>query len=140
MNTFLSPVRSLSPGARPSRRSWSLLASALVALAVGATSAQAAETSFRHKYLMRGQVLEQQANTLVVCIGRADGAEIGQELDVIRHVRISMGPKATGPQFRPKDVGRARITTIFDEHYAQATVLEGDVKVGDVVELKRPSR
>lgn len=140
MNTFLSPVRSLSPRARPSRRLASLLASVLVALAVGATSAQAAEPGFRHTYLMRGQVLEQQDNTLVVCIGKADGAQVGQELDVVRHIRISLGPKATGPSFRPKDVGRARITTIYDEHYAQATVLEGEVKVGDVVQLKQPSR
>ena len=140
MNIILSPVRSLSPRARSARRSWPVLAGVLVALAVGATSVQAAETSFRHEYLMRGQVLEQQDSTLVVCIGRADGAEVGQELEVIRHVRISLGPKATGPSFRPESVGRARITTIFDNHYAQATVLEGEVKVGDVVELKRPSR
>lgn len=119
-----------------SRPLWSRLACLLVALAVVASSAHAADSGFRHKYLMRGQVLELQDSTLVVCIGTADGAEVGQELDVIRHVRISQGPKATGPTFRPTDVGRARITTIFDEHYAQAIVLEGEAKVGDIVELK----
>ena len=36
---------------------------------------------------MRGQVLEKQNETLVVCVGQADGAQVGQVLDVIRHKR-----------------------------------------------------
>jgi hypothetical protein len=139
MNTCFSPEFSMSTRTRQSRRSWPMRAGVLLALAIGTTSALA-DPGFRHKYLMRGQVLEQQESTLVVCIGSADGAEIGQELDVVRHVRISLGPKATGPSFRPEDVGRARITNIFDEHYAQATVLEGEAKVGDVVQLDRPGQ
>lgn len=139
MNSFFTAFRSLTPRSRRSRPSWPLRAGLLVALALGATSASASEPGFRHTFLMRGQVLEQQDHTLVVCIGRADGAEVGQELDVVRHVRTSLGPKALGPSFRPEDVGRARITTVFDDHYAQATVLEGEVKVGDVVQMKKPS-
>ena len=36
------------------------------------TAANAAD--FTHKYVMRGQVLDVQDNTLVVCIGKEDGA------------------------------------------------------------------
>ena len=138
MNAVLSALHPRAPRTR--RTAWPLRIGLLLALGAGASSALAGETSFRHKYLMRGQVLEQQDHSLVVCIGRADSAEVGQDLDVVRHVRISLGPKATGPSFRPEDVGRARITTIFDDHYAQATVLEGNVKVGDVVQLQAPAK
>ena len=138
MNAVLSALPHRAPRTR--RTAWPLRIGLLLALGAVASVALAGEPGFRHKYLMRGQVLEQQDHSLVVCIGRADGAEVGQELDVVRHVRISLGPKATGPSFRPEDVGRARITTIFDDHYAQATVLEGEVKVGDVVQLQAPAK
>jgi len=110
-----------------------------VLLMAFAASAQAGETSFRHKYLMRGQILEMDAHTLVVCVGREDGAEVGQVLDVVRHVPVmGANPKDGGPRFRRVDVGSVKVTSLFDDHYATAEVVEGSPKVNDIVELKRP--
>lgn len=58
-------------------------------------------------------------------------------LDVVRHVPGPSSPKATGPTFRRQEIGAVRITSLFDEHYATAEVLEGDPKVTDMVELER---
>jgi hypothetical protein len=100
-----------------------------------ATAAQALESG--HKYLMRGQVLDVQDNTLVVCIGRKDGAQAGQVLDVVRHERDPHQHKSAAPSFVRKDIGKVRITSIVDDHYAEATVIEGEIKVNDTVELQR---
>jgi hypothetical protein len=116
------------------QRHWRLLSVLMLALVIGSSVVNAEEPGFRHKYLMRGQVLEVENQTLVLCIGTADGAEVGQELDVVRHVKSQIPPKATGPNFQRQTVGKVRITTIFDEHYAEATVLDGDVRLNDTVE------
>jgi hypothetical protein len=100
-----------------------------------AGSTQAAEGSFRHDVLMRGQILEAEAGSLVVCVGTRDGAEVGQLLDVIRHTRVAHQHKSPAPRFRRETVGSVRITTLFDEHYATAEVVEGEPKVNDTVEL-----
>jgi len=114
-----------------------LLAALVLSLALCAMAAHAAESGFRHKYLMRGQVLDIQGTTLIVCVGTADGAQIGQELNVVRHERIPQNPKFPELAFRRKDIGKVRITSIFDEHYAKATVIEGEVQLNDTVELPR---
>lgn len=102
-----------------------------------AGSAQAEEGSFRHEVVMRGQILEARAGALVVCVGEADGAKVGQVLDVVRHKRVSRSPKAAGPRFRREPVGQVRITELFDTHYAEAEVVTGKPKVSDTVELIR---
>ena len=100
--------------------------------------ASAGEGGFRHNVLMRGQVLETQDDTLVVCVGKADGAQVDQVLDVIRHKRRNRGPRDIGPRFRREAVGQVRITGLFDDHYADAEVISGTPKVNDIVELIRP--
>jgi hypothetical protein len=111
----------------------------LILLAALVGSAQAGEASFRHKYLMRGQILEMDTGALVICVGKEDGAEVGQVLDVVRHVPvIGSNPKEAGPKFKQVDVGRVKVTSLFDDHYAMAEVVAGSPKVNDIVELKRP--
>jgi len=100
-----------------------------------ATAANAA--GFAHKYVMRGQVLDVQDNTLVVCIGTEDGAQVGQVLSVVRHKPAPHKHKSTARTFVRTDIGKVRITSIVDEHYAEATVVDGDVKVNDSVKLMR---
>lgn len=102
-----------------------------------AGTAHAAEGSFRHEVLMRGQILEADAGSLVVCVGKQDGAEVGQVLNVIRHTRATHEHKSLAPSFRREAVGSVRITTLFDEHYATAEVVDGEPKVNDTVELIR---
>jgi hypothetical protein len=113
-----------------------LLVAALVLSAL-AGSAAAGEGSFRHGFVMRGQILESEAGSVVLCVGKQDGAAVGQVLDVIRHVRIGSRGKSAGPRFRREEVGAVKITSLVDEHYAMADVVKGAPKVNDTVELER---
>ena len=133
--THLSHPR--ARGTYPRRWYAALALAALFAFALPGV-ASASEGGFRHNVLMRGQVLEKQNETLVVCVGQADGAQVGQVLDVIRHKRRNRGPRDIGPRFRREAVGQVRITGLFDDHYAEAEVISGKPKVNDIVELIRP--
>lgn len=130
--------RFLSPGGRGRHHRRLLLGGVALSMVLMGCATVAPESSLRHEYLMRGQILEVQDNSLVMCIGSADGAAVGQELNVIRHTRIAKPPKSVGPGFRRDNVGKVRITTIFDDHYAQATVIDGTVRENDSVETQRP--
>ena len=116
---------------RPSRG----LALAGLLMCACVSTASAAGPGIRHELVMRGQVLEAEAGSLVVCVGERDGAEVGQVLNVVRHVRTGGGPKQQGARYRREAVGRARIVGLFDGHYADAKVVEGKPRVNDTVEL-----
>jgi hypothetical protein len=101
------------------------------------TAAQASESpSVRHTFFMRGQIVEVLKDTVVVCIGRADGASVGQELDVVHHRRVSGAPKGKA-RFKREVVGKVRINEIVDDHYAEATVISGKARRHYSVELAR---
>ena len=110
----------------------------LLILAMLPAMAMAGSPGFKHEYVMRGQVLEAEAGTLVVCVGEQDGAQVGQVLNVVRHVRVAGASKKSGPRYRRESVGSVRITGLFDGHYADAKVVAGDAKIHDTVELKTP--
>ncbi|MFN7943134.1 MAG: hypothetical protein U0X73_16195 [Thermoanaerobaculia bacterium] len=107
----------------------------LSALAVG-PAAGAENPGIRHTVFMAGSIIEASAEGIYLCIGTADGAEPGQVLDVVRLTR-SGNPKQ-GVRFRREKVGKVRIDAIVDEHFAQATVLDGKVEKGDIVRLTDP--
>ena len=88
-----------------------------------------------HDYIMQGQVLSVDAKQLVVCVGERDGAKTGQVLKVIRHIPKAGSPKSPTPNFRREDVGKVRIVSVFDEHYATAEITQGNPQVGDTAEL-----
>ena len=90
-----------------------------------------------HSYVMQGQVLSMENNTVNVCVGKRDGAAIDQVLEVVRHVPTTAAPKASGPTFRREEVGTVRIVSLYDEHYATAVVVSGQPQVNDSVEFKR---
>lgn len=90
-----------------------------------------------HSFFMRGTVVRAAGKQVVVCIGKADGAEAGQELTVVRVSEHPHGPKGP-PMFQRKQVGKVRIDQVIDEHFANATVLSGTVLRNDLVELERP--
>ena len=121
-------------GIAPQRPSPSRLAlgAALTALLLAGC---ASTSPAYHQYLMQGQVLSVEGDSLVVCLGERDGAKVGQEMAVVRHVLQSAASKAAGPGFRRELIGKVRIATVFDEHYASAQVLNGSPQVNDVVEL-----
>lgn len=98
------------------------------------TSCATLETA-RHKYIMRGQILEVSADGVYLCIGSADGAEVGQELKVYRFVRLP--PMKTIPNYKREDTGTVKITEVVDEHFAIAKILTGEARENYIVELHR---
>ena len=106
----------------------------LAAVAVASVGGCAGGKSLQHEFVMQGQVLSTDADGIVVCVGRQDGAENGQVLNVIRHSRTTKGnPKA--PPFRREQVGQVRVVDVFDDHYAHVEVVTGKAEVGDMVVL-----
>ncbi len=113
-----------------------LLIFSLVA-ATSFVAAPALAQGIGHTLMMRGQVVDMTDNVATLCIGKADGAQVGQVLDVARAVAVSPPPKSTGPAFRREDVGHIKITNIVDDHFATASVVSGSVAKHDIVELRR---
>lgn len=139
MTTFTLAAYSAAQRTNPSRLFAALALAGALAFSFALPSvASASEGGFRHNVLMRGQVLEKEGETLVVCVGQADGAQVGQVLDVIRHKRRIRHSRAGGPRYRREGVGQVRIVELFDSHYAEAEVISGSPKVNDTVELIRP--
>jgi hypothetical protein len=115
-----------------------LAAAALTALVptIGASQVSGAHsTGIGHTVFMRGSIVSDTDGQLVACVGKADNAQVGQQLTVYRTV-IGSGPRATA--FRREQVGSVRINQIVNDHYALVTATTGDVKTNDVVELVRP--
>lgn len=120
-----------------------LAAAACAMLVPAAASAQSdqphspSSPGIGHTFFMRGTVVRAAGDQLVVCIGREDGAQPGQELTVYRVSEHPHGPKGP-PMFQRKEVGTVRIHGVIDEHFANATVVSGRIKRNDIVELRRP--
>jgi hypothetical protein len=104
--------------------------SALLVILVTTMGCATIETA-KHKYLMRGQILEVQDGTAYLCLGTEQGAKVGQIFNVHRYVKIG-GPR--GGQYRVDSVGTVRITEV-ESHMANAKIVSGAVKANDVVEL-----
>lgn len=85
-----------------------------------------------HSFFMRGQIVDKDDSGRVVCIGSADGAKVGQVLEVFRVKRTH----AKTPSYGLTLVGHVTIDRIFDEHFAHVTVGDGTAAVNNVVELK----
>ncbi len=136
MNTY--PIQhSVKILALPSPRRLSRTFGIALLLGSVAMSGCATNSPARHEYIMRGQVLSIDGASVEICVGERDGAEVGQVLDVVRHTKRNQSPKASGPDYKREEIGKVRITSLFDEHYANATVVDGQPVVSDTVELQR---
>lgn len=93
-----------------------------------------ANSGFYHKNMMRGQVVKADNNSAVICIGKNDGAKLGQVLSAFRINTVTEVDEG-GEVFVKTPVGRIKIVSIIDEHFANATVVDGDVERYDIVEL-----
>lgn len=94
-----------------------------------------------HTFFMRGSIVDVSTSGTVVCVGKADGAEVGQVLDVYRNVanpgaNSSKGGGGPAP-FRRVKVGQVAIDHVFDDHYAHVSVKDGKPAQHDTVELRR---
>lgn len=95
-----------------------------------------ANSDFSHKYLMRGQVVSVKPGNVVVCVGLEDGAKVGQVLNTYRFVMNDDNDE--GADFFMKvENGQVRIEEIIDEHFAKVSVLKGDIKKNDMVQLNK---
>lgn len=96
----------------------------------------AASPGIGHSVFMRGTVVRASDDRVVVCVGKSDGAEAGQQLTVYRVSEHRHRPNSP-PTFVREPVGSVRIDRIIDDHFADATVVSGTVKRHDIVELTR---
>lgn len=109
---------------------------ALLLLAAPVTlPAPADAQGISHTYFMRGSVVDVTRGVVTICIGRADGAQVGQTLSVVRVT--SVGAAGRPLSFRRQDVGKLNISRIIDDHFAQATIINGRIAKNDLVELRR---
>lgn len=90
-----------------------------------------------HKYNMRGSILESTGDEVYLCIGSADGAEVGQEFNVYKFIKIPRAGKSTPQTFLREETGKVQITEIVDVHYAKAKILQGEAKENYIVELQK---
>lgn len=101
----------------------------------GATPAVA--QGLGHSWIMRGQIVAKQSDAVILCVGKIDGAQPGQVLDVYRASYHPHGPKSNQPTYQRIKVGSVTINEIIDDHFAKARVTEGKVARNDLVELRR---
>lgn len=106
----------------------------LVALALVASGCASTGAGY-HRHVMRGLVVGVVDQDVSICIGTRDGAKVGQELEVYRIVKQASGPKGP-PSYDREKTGVVRIEEIFNEHFARASVVSGEVKEGSVAELE----
>jgi hypothetical protein len=85
-----------------------------------------------HSFFMRGQVVDTDSSGKVVCIGSADGAKVGQVLEVYR-VKRTHGKT---PSYGRTLTGHVTVDRIVDEHFAHVVISDGAAAVNDVVELQ----
>ena len=82
---------------------------------------------------MKGSIIEIQDSDIYLCIGKRDGASVGQELNVYKMVATSTNPKV--PMFRREYTGKVKITEIIDDHFAKAVIISGTAGKNYIVEL-----
>lgn len=109
--------------------------SALLVILFATSMGCATMETARHQYIMRGSVLEVTDGTAYICLGTEQGANVGQEFTVKRYIRTALPPKGQQPTYKVETVGSVKITKT-ESHMANATILSGNIKENDVVELK----
>ena len=93
-------------------------------------------TQFAHEYLMKGQVVSTKNDDVIVCIGTADGATVGQELAAYRFT-VKQGAEEGSEYYNKVRIGHVKIKAIINKHFARVAVLDGEIQDNDMVELNR---
>jgi hypothetical protein len=112
-------------------------ANTILAVLLFVTAGCATLETAGHKYVMRGQILEVTDGMAYLCIGSADGAQVGQEYAVYKYIKSpNSNPKSVQPYYKREKSGTVKILEILNEHMAKAKVLAGHAETNNVVELK----
>lgn len=89
-----------------------------------------------HKYLMRGQVMSVDENGAVICIGNNGNSIEGKTLNVYR-AYYGYGAEEGDAGYKVRNVGVLKGGASINDHFAQATWVEGDIKEYDFVKFKQ---
>ena len=123
-----------------SRGLWVIMASVLLVMVLYACATLSKEVY--HGTLMKGSIVEKYDSEVYLCIGKKDGAVVGQEFDVYK---VTEEKPATGkaggrttPTFSMEKTGKVKITEILDEHFAKSIVIEGTAEKNYIVKLETP--
>lgn len=94
-----------------------------------------------HRIIMKGSIIETSDSEVYLCIGKKDGASVGQELNVYKIITFALPPPKPDPtirRFKREYTGKVRITGIVDEHFARAIIISGSADKHSIVELPDP--
>lgn len=117
-----------------------MIKKSLLAAAAGITMLSATPVlaqGIGHSLFMRGSIVGQDAQGTIVCIGKSDGAEVGQTLEVYRVVTHPGPSKGVAPTFHRQLIGHVTVDHIYDDHFAHVAVKDGRPAKNDIVELRR---
>lgn len=89
-----------------------------------------------HEYVMSGQIVDKTEDKVVVCTADTTGVEPGQVIKVFRTEYDEQSMEVGDWAYTLVYVGSVQIDTIRDGHFAEATILSGDIVKYDMVELK----
>ena len=106
----------------------------LLLLGVATVLSGCTHTPLNHRLIMKGQVVSVDSETIVVCVGSKDGAEMGQVLDVVRYQFNAVSSEGD-EQYIRVPVGKVKLQKIVNEHFARAVLISGEVHASDMVEL-----
>lgn len=118
------------------REAWYAVGIALVLILLSPSCA-----SLYHRVIMKGSIIEISNSEIFLCIGKKDGAAVGQVLNVYKIVTFALPPPKPSPEirrFKREYTGKVRITEIIDEHFAKAVVISGNADTHSIVELPDP--
>jgi hypothetical protein len=107
----------------------------IVVLSVGLLGGCASQ--IYHDYIMSGQVVKVKDNQAVVCLSDTDQLKEHQVFNVYRTVNVYDSNSISEGQgvYSREFVGKVRLGKIKDQHFAEATVISGDITQYDMVEF-----
>lgn len=126
---FSVEIRPAIASRRQEVKKWKLIA---VTALVGAGASPVLAQGIAHTFFMRGSIVAADRDGTIVCIGRADGAKVGQTLDVYQ---VTTNPGPSKGVFRRELVGHVTVEQVFDDHFASVRVADGRAALNDIVEL-----
>ena len=101
-----------------------------------AASAPVSAQGIVHSWFMRGSIVGIDYRGPIVCIGRVDGAEAGQVLEVYRPAPVYLRRRGAN-HYRKKLIAHVAVDQIIDDQHAHVSVIDGEPRKGDIVELQR---
>ena len=94
-------------------------------------------SQFYHDYIMSGQIVTVDDKQVVVCVSDTDSTKEHQVFNVYRTVFDPYATSEADDGYSRELVGKIRLGKTKDKHFAEATVLDGDLARYDMVEFDR---